>query len=483
MTIAVTIAAPVRAQVRGETIVRGLDNPVAIVADPTASARFFIVEQRGLIRTAQDGVLLEQPFLDLRDEVSTGGERGLLGLALAPDYGESRRLYVNFTNRAGHTVVARFTRQLDDPARVERDSRFDLLWPTGQRFVEQPFSNHNGGHLLFGPDDYLYVGLGDGGSAGDPMNHAQRPDSLLGKMLRIDVGVPDADRRGYRVPEDNPFFGDDSFSAHDEIWAFGLRNPWRYSFDAGTRGGTSALLIADVGQNAREEINFEPAARGGRNYGWRLREGRLSYDERGRAAFVPLIEPIHDYDRSVGASITGGFMYRGAALDPSFEGRYFYADFVSGRVFSIGVHLDEQGEARADDEREHTAALGGRETLGMVSSFAEDDNGELLLLNYSTGAVIRIVPDFAIVPAAPVSLSAAFEGNTGALTWRAAADGVAADDFVVERIRDGRVEERMTAERPQMTVTTAADDCFRVRGRARSGTAGPPSATICSTRP
>jgi glucose/arabinose dehydrogenase len=340
VVVVVGVAAPLSAQLRSEMVVGALRNPVAVVADPTDASTLLIVEQRGVIRVARDGRLLEEPFLDVRDHVSTGGERGLLGLALAPDYAESRRFFVNFTDRNGDTVVARFLRHADAPHRADTATRHDLQWPDGRRRIEQPFSNHNGGHLAFGPDGYLYIGLGDGGSGGDPLHHAQRSDSLLGKMLRIDVDVPDSDVRGYRVPEDNPFLSHPRVSTFGEVWAFGLRNPWRYAFDDPARGGTSALLLADVGQNAREEINFEPARRGGRNYGWRLREGRLTHDERAPAAFTPLTEPIHDYGRATGASITGGLVYRGSALDPSYDGRYFFADFISGRVFSIGLHLD-----------------------------------------------------------------------------------------------------------------------------------------------
>jgi glucose/arabinose dehydrogenase len=208
-------------------------------------------------------------------------------------------------------------------------------------------------------------------------------------MLRIDVSVGDDDPRGYRIPEDNPFVDGQPVRALHEIWAFGLRNPWKYSFDA----VTGALTIADVGQNEREEINFEPVGAGGRNYGWRLREGRRTYDTRRPPAFTPLTEPIHDYDHNVGSSITGGFIYRGAALDASYHGRYFYADFIEGRVFSIGLHLDAAGEATADDEQEHTDALGGPSVLGMISAFGLDATGELLLLNWTTGTVLRIVPD------------------------------------------------------------------------------------------
>jgi glucose/arabinose dehydrogenase len=475
------MATPVAAQLRGETIVSGLREPVAVIADPTDASTLLIVEQRGVIRLARDGRLLAEPFLDLRDSVGSGGERGLLGLALPPDYSDSRRVYVNFTNRDGHTVIARFLRSEDDPTHADPDSRFDLRWPSGRRFIEQPFSNHNGGHLAFGPDGLLYVGLGDGGSAGDPMNHAQRADSLLGKMLRLDVNVPLDDEHGYRVPEDNPFVDADPVRALGEIWAFGLRNPWRYAFDDPMRGGTGALLIGDVGQSTREEINFEPAGRGARNYGWRLREGRQPYDERGDAAFLPLVEPIHDYGRALGGSVTGGIVYRGAALDPAFEGRYFYADYISGRVFSLGLHLDEQGEAHAEDEREHTTQLGGRGVLGMVSSFAQDRDGEILVLNHRDGAVIRISPDFSVVPRA-VSLVAEFSDGRVALRWSSAVDGgVPATDYLIERVQQGRVVERLPVERPEAVLDLTQGDCFRVRPRNLAGVAGPAAGPVCTS--
>jgi hypothetical protein len=239
------------------------------------------------------------------------------------------------------------------------------------------------------------------------------------------------------------------------------------------------MLIADVGQNSREEINFEPPGASGRNYGWRLREGRQAHDERSAAAFGPLIEPIHDYGRSIGASITGGFVYRGAELDPSFEGRYFYADFISGRVFSIGVHLDERGDARADDEREHTAQLGGRDALGMVSSFAQDERGELLLLNYTAGRVIRIAPDFNVVPGA-LSLAAASSLGRVDLTWSAIGPAaVQATDYMVERLRNGQVVDRTFVQRQSVTLNAELGDCFRVRGRAQNGAAGPGAGPVC----
>lgn len=378
------------AQLRSQLVVGGLVNPVAFVMDPVDHSTFYVVEQRGTIRILRNNTLSEAMLLDIRSSIAADGERGLLGFVFAPDAAASRRFYVNFINPDGHTVVARYTRNADGT--VDPNSRFDLMWPDGRRFIEKPFPNHNGGHLAFGPDGYLYIGLGDGGSGGDPFNNAQNPNLLLGKMLRIDVNVPDNDPRGYRVPEDNPFVDRQPIAALTEIWAFGLRNPWRYSFDDWTHGGTGALVIADVGQDAHEEVNWEPRGLGGRNYGWRIREGRAGYDTRTAAAFLPLTEPIHDYPRTEGESVTGGFVYRGAALNPMFNGRYFFADFVFGRVYTIGLALDEHQEARAVDLLEITDLLGGTAELGLISAFGVDADAELYLVSYSRGRILKIVP-------------------------------------------------------------------------------------------
>ena len=384
------LPAAAQAQMRTQLIASGLVNPVAFVMDPADHSTFYVVEQRGTIRTVRDNTVSSALFLDLRGQISAGGERGLLGMAFPPDAATSRRFFVTFTNPDGHFVVARFTRT--EQATVNAASRFDLMWPDGRRFVEHPFSNHNGGHVAFGPEGYLYIGMGDGGSGGDPFNNAQNPNSLLGKMLRIDVNVPDNDPRGYRVPQDNPFVDRQPIAALGEIWAFGLRNPWRYSFDDWTHGGTAALVIADVGQNAHEEVNWEPYGASGRNYGWRLREGRSAYDTRTAAAYQPLMEPIYDYPRTDGMSITGGYVYRGAALDPMFNGRYFFADYVAGRIFTIGLALDERQEARAVDMLELTDLLGGSNELGLISSFGVDADAELYLVSYSRGRILKIVP-------------------------------------------------------------------------------------------
>ena len=376
------------AQLRTRVHASGFTRPIAIVQDPGDAAVQFVVEQAGRIRVVRDGSVQAADFLDIRSSVRSGGEQGLLGLAFPPDTGLTGRFYVNFTNEAGHTVVARFRRSAN-PLIADPGSRFDLRWngAGAPGLIEQPFSNHNGGHLAFGPDGYLYVGMGDGGSGDDPNHFAQSPSSLLGKMLRVDVGVSDSHAIGYVVPADNPFA---AASARGEIWSFGWRNPWRYTFDDRSRGGTGAMVAADVGQNQWEEVNYEPAGRGGRNYGWRNREGAHNNVTTRPPAFTPLIDPIHEYDHSVGSSITGGYVYRGSSLGAAFRGRYFFADFIRSRVWSIGLTIEPSGDARATDLREHTAELGGVSELAGVSSFGVDAAGEIFIVSYSRGVILRI---------------------------------------------------------------------------------------------
>jgi glucose/arabinose dehydrogenase len=386
---------PAMAQLRATLAVSGLTRPLGFVQDPTDPTVQFVLEQAGRVRPIKGGVLQSADFVDLRGTIASGGERGLLGLAFAPDYATSGRVFVCFTDRNGHIVVARLKRSTADPLRADPDSRFDLVWPDGRRFVQHPFSNHNGGNLAFGPDRFLYVGMGDGGSAHDPQNHGQNPHSLLGKMLRVDVSVPDDDPRGYSVPPTNPYFG--SSVALWEIWSFGLRNPWRWSFDTPARGGTGAIVIADVGQNRWEEINYEPASAGGRNYGWRIREGAHDNVTSLPAFSAPLRDPLWEYSHADGRSVTGGFVYRGRALGSQYVGRYFFADFVTSRVWSLRLTIDPvTKEAAADDPVEHTSELAA--AAQSPSSFGVDASGELYLVNYN-GAVYRIDPPPGQVPA------------------------------------------------------------------------------------
>lgn len=380
------------------TFATGLQSPIAFVQDPTDRTVFFAVEQAGRIRVVRNR-LVEQDFLDLRSVIASGGERGLLGLALAPDFAASGRFFVNFTNLNGDTVVSRFRRAT--PVSANAASRFDLRWgPQQSPVIPQPFSNHNGGHLAFGPDGYLYIGLGDGGSGSDPQHLAQTPSSLLGKFLRIDVNVPDTHPAGYVVPPTNPFVGGKPVDARPEIWSFGLRNPWRYNFDDPALGGSGALFIADVGQNAWEEVSYEPPGRGGRNYGWRIREGAHAHVQTLPPAYTPLIDPIHEYARTEGQSITGGYVYRGRSLGAAFRGRYFFADYVSRRVWSVAVTVNPTTqEATSSDLREHTADLGGVSRLGNISSFAVDGDGELYIVSHNQGTILKIVGE----PPAPAN--------------------------------------------------------------------------------
>lgn len=385
--LAFEMAGAAQSGLRAVVHATGFSFPVVIVQDPTNRSVQFVVEQAGRIRVVQAGTVLATDFLNLTPVVLSGGERGLLGMAFAPDYAASRRFFVHFTNRDGNHVIARFRRAatgdgtLADPA-----SRFDLKW-SGSPVIPQPFSNHNGGNLMFGPDGFLYIGLGDGGSSNDPGHRAQNPSELLGKMLRVDINVPDTDASGYRVPPDNPFVGAGPPNTRPEIWAFGLRNPWRYSFDDPTLGGTGALVIGDVGQGAWEEIDYEPARRGGRNYGWRNREGAHNNVTTLVPAFQPLTDPVFEYGRSSGGSVTGGYVYRGRALGSAFQGRYFFADYISGRVWSVALALDGNGEAQASNLLEHTAELGGPIP---VSTFGVDALGELFIAHHQAGTILRL---------------------------------------------------------------------------------------------
>ncbi|MDE0183624.1 MAG: PQQ-dependent sugar dehydrogenase [Caldilineaceae bacterium] len=347
-----------------ETI-SGLKRPVDFADARDGSGRFYVVEQEGLVQLISDGVKSETPFLDIRERVNCCGERGLLGIAFPPDFAGTRIFYVNYTTTLPgslHTRVSRF-RLRDDAHLADPDSEEIVL-----EFF-QPWANHNGGQLVFGPDGYLWIGTGDGGSGGDPQDNGQKGATLLGKMLRIDVTTPTEDR--YLIPADNPFVGNDEFL--DEIWAYGLRNPWRYSFDR----ETGDLYIADVGQNAWEEVSFQPAdSRGGENYGWRFTEGLHCFNPAIGCSTVDLTLPVAVYGRESGQSITGGFVYRGAD-HPSLQGIYFFADYVSGRIWGLrrdGGHW----EARMMLDTRHS-----------VSSFGEDEAGNLYVVDHQ-GALLLI---------------------------------------------------------------------------------------------
>lgn len=352
-----------------EPVVTGLEDPVAITN--AGDSRLFITLQAGRIMIHDGTRLLPTPFLDIQTIVRSGNERGLLGLAFHPRYSENGFFFVNYTDLNGHTVVARY-RVSADPNRADPNTRKQIL------FIEQPFANHNGGEIQFGPDGYLYVGMGDGGSSGDPGNRAQSLNNLLGKMLRIDVDNGDP----YAIPPANPFVNDTA--ARAEIWASGLRNPWRFSFDR----DTGDLWIADVGQGQWEEVDFQPAASiGGENYGWRRLEGTHCFNPSTNCDSGNLVLPVIEYNHSTGGcSVTGGYVYRGVRY-PRLRGLYIYGDYCSGKVWS--AVRNTAGLATIRDLSD---------TTFFISAFGEDFLGELYLADHNGGAVYRLIDSRAMGP-------------------------------------------------------------------------------------
>ena len=335
------------------TLAEGLQRPTDIQNAGDGSGRLFIVEQHGRILVYQNGSILPAPFLDIVSEVgSSGNEQGLLGLAFHPNYRENGLFFVNYTDRNGNTVIARF-HVSSDPNLADAASEKRIL------AAEQPFPNHNGGVLAFGPDGYLYAGLGDGGSQGDPFGNAQRTDVLLGKILRLDVDSGDP----YAIPASNPF--------GNEVWAYGLRNPWRLSFDRLTHD----LYIGDVGQSTWEEIDFLPAgSAGGANFGWNTLEGNHPYKGSGQPG---LVAPVAEYSHSEGGcSVSGGYVYRGQSL-PEWQGIYLYGDFCTGIIWGlIRTGGTWQSQLLFD-------------TSLSISSFGVDEAGELYIANLQ-GMILRL---------------------------------------------------------------------------------------------
>jgi glucose/arabinose dehydrogenase len=346
-------------------IAEGFSNPLDLQAALEDRERVYVVEQGGRIRTIVSGEVRPAPFLDIADRIRAGGEQGLLGLAFHPEFASNRRLFVNYSNRSGATHIAEFRATSADRADPETE-RVLLVVP-------QPFSNHNGGSVAFGPDGFLYVALGDGGSGGDPLGAGQDLGTLLGKILRIDVdsGAP------YAVPADNPLLS--TPGAEPEIWAYGLRNPYRMSFDR----ATGDLYIGDVGQSRREEIDVGLATGGGgENYGWNVMEGRLCFAPSTGCDTDGLTRPVLEYGHDQGCSVTGGVVYSGCRM-PDLAGTYFYGDFCTGFVRSFRLV-----SGAVTDQRDWTNGLEG---IGRISSFGTDAEGEVYVVDFG-GRVYRLEP-------------------------------------------------------------------------------------------
>lgn len=333
-----------------QMIASGLLRPDTLSVD--GSGRLFVIEKPGRIRIIQNDQLLDQPFLDISNRVgSSGNEQGLLGLAFHPKYAQNGRFFVNYTDNNGNTVIARY-QVSGDPNVADPNSEVKLLG------IDQPFQNHNGGELAFGPDGYLYMGLGDGGSQGDPYNNAQNTKVLLGKILRVDVDSAEP----YAIPRDNPF--------GNEVWAYGLRNPWRFSFDK----ATGDLYIGDVGQDTWEEIDYLPkGSPGGTNFGWNLREGAHDYNG---SASPELTEPVAEYSHQEGGcSVTGGYVYRGSM--PEWNGIYLFGDYCTGLIWGL-IHAGNNWQKQQLFDVDFT-----------ITSFGQDEKGEVYLVSDS-GGVYRL---------------------------------------------------------------------------------------------
>jgi glucose/arabinose dehydrogenase len=367
----------------------GFNSPVFLVSPPEETERLFVVEQRGTIRILKRGIVLPEYFLDIRDRVSFYGERGLLSMAFHPRFADNHRLFAFYTNKRGHLVISEFLASASEPDRaLEQSERRLLVIP------HPPTWTHNGGQLGFGPDGYLYISTGDGAEQDDWWNNGQKRTTLLGKLLRVDVDGRDSGL-AYRIPHSNPFSRTDA--AAPEIWAYGLRNPWRFSFDR----KTGDLYIADVGNSSWEEVNVELAhSAGGKNYGWRFMEGNHCFIPPQKCPTRGLTLPVHEYPTpaeeavegkghwGIASSITGGYVYRGSRM-PALRGTYFFADYFLGMVQTFRLR-----DGKASQLRDVTEQLTKQWPPGTprFSSFGEDATGELYLLEHAKGEVYKIVP-------------------------------------------------------------------------------------------
>lgn len=422
-------------QLRTQLVADGFVRPVAIVPDPLSPTRLLVAEHRGLVWVIENGVKQPAPMLDVTAELKNdGNEQGFLGIVVHPS---GDRVIVAFTKRRvpddgiGDTVLRRYRRS-GDPTVLETSTAKDLL------LIPQVYAVHRGGDLHFLTDHLgqtrLFMSVGDSGTALRTDVGAQAAGSLFGKILRLDVEVADDDPTGYRIPADNPFVGRGPNGTRGEIWAFGYRNPWRFSIDDLGDGRTGAMIVGDVGEITREEINYEPYQQGGRNYGWPIREGSIpGVTPAAAPAYQPLTNPIIDYPRDIGRTVTGGYVYRGSGLPPRYRGRYFVADFF-GRVFSIGLTFGPTGEASVADYIEHTMELGNPI---FIPTFGRDLNGELYIATFGggtggTGRVLKIVATPGDPPEPPPSLTHQVDGSTVSLAWQPSPTGGSVQGYRIE---------------------------------------------------
>lgn len=358
-------------------------NPVDIAH--CGDKRLFVVEQTGYIRIIDStGKVLAKPFLDIDARVLSGGERGLLGLAFHPNYVQNGWFFVNYIKSDGNSRIARFSVNTNDPNLADPNTELPILE------VQQPYPNHNGGCLKFGPDGQLYIGFGDGGSGGDPQNNGQKNTSLLGKFLRINVDSSSI-MQPYKIPVDNPFVGNTAY--RPEIWSTGWRNPWRFSFDR----LTGDLWVGDVGQDVREEIDMEPAGKSGLNYGWRCYEAAQTYNTSGCQSSSQYAQPVFSYGHSAqgGCSVTGGFVYRGSK-NPDLSGLYLFADYCTGRWWTVKRNADST----------FTGTALANLTDYEYSSLGEDRDGELYVAGHVSGKIYRVSYSTSVATATPADVAA-----------------------------------------------------------------------------
>ena len=377
-------------------IADGYKKPVFITSSPNNAKLLYIVEQAGLIKLINDGKKLSRPFFDINKRVVNpnrpGDERGLLGFAFHPNHTNNGKFYINYMDNDGNTIISEFS--TNSELRADHKSERIILK------LKQPYGNHNGGDIQFGPDGYLYISIGDGGKAGDPLNAGQDLSSLFGKIIRIDI-----EQEPYGIPKSNPFFGQKD--KREEIWAWGLRNVWRFSFDK----QTGDKYLADVGQNKWEEVNFEPASsKGGLNYGWRIMEANHCYDPKENCPTEGLIKPIIEYPNDAnhpafafriieelsfsetdveGCSVTGGYVYRGQKIK-SMQGQYIFGDYCSGNIWTLKV---VNGKAINFKNRTEEINIGGGEFTTYISSFGQDSDGEIYIIDYNGGIYKLIESD------------------------------------------------------------------------------------------